>query len=172
MTVRKAGESVPESPRASTVTYHTKWGDGWVTFDERGPAEMGLPGSPLPGTEVGRAPAVITALVRSLEAYWAGGPLPAAEAGVLDRAASTSYVRRIYEVVSAIPRGKTLSYAEVATIAGRPGASRSVGAAMARNPFAPIIPCHRVVGSDGSLRGYGGGLDMKRSLLAMEKSLV
>ena len=134
--------------------------------------EMGLPGSPLRGTRADQPPAVITALVRSLEAYWGGGPLPPVDALVLDRAASTAYMRRIYEVVSAIPRGETLTYAEVATSAGRPGASRSVGAAMARNPFAPIIPCHRVVGSDGSLTGYGGGLDMKRGLLAMERSLV
>lgn len=163
---------MPRSSRTSTVTYRTTWGDAWVTFDDRGPVEMGLPASPLPETGLHWPPAVITAFVRSLEAYWSGGPLPPVDAGMLERAASTAYTRRIYEVVSPIPRGETLTYAEVATIAGRPGASRSVGAAMARNPLAPIIPCHRVVGSDGSLTGYGGGLDMKRSLLAMERSLV
>ena len=63
-----------------------------------------------------------------------------------------------------------MTYAEVAAEAGRPGAARAVGTAMAANRFAPVIPCHRVVGSDGSLRGYGGGLEMKRSLLAVERA--
>jgi O-6-methylguanine DNA methyltransferase len=76
----------------------------------------------------------------------------------------------IYERVVAIPPGSTLTYAEVARECGAPGAARAVGAAMAENPVAPLIPCHRVVGSDGSLRGYAGGIEMKRRLLDMEAS--
>jgi methylated-DNA-[protein]-cysteine S-methyltransferase len=60
----------------------------------------------------------------------------------------------------------------VAEAAGRPGAARVVGAAMAANPFAPVIPCHRVVGSDGTLRGYGGGLEMKQAMLDMERGVL
>ena len=152
------------------VTYSTAFGPGWVSFDENGLIEMGLPGTDVRGRLVGSAPEAIGDLARSLEAYWSGGPLPSVYAELIDRAASTGFMRRIYEVVSGIPRGQTSTYAEVAAAAGRPDAPRSVGAAMARNPFAPLIPCHRVVGSDGSLRGYGGGLDMKRRLLEMEQS--
>ncbi len=81
---------------------------------------------------------------------------------------ATDFETTVYRIVAAIPAGATMTYAEVADQAGRPGAARAVGAAMAKNRFAPMIPCHRVVGSDGSLRGYAGGLDMKRQLLAME----
>jgi methylated-DNA-[protein]-cysteine S-methyltransferase len=154
----------------AAVTYSTPFGQGWLSFDENGLTEMGLPGTDMPGGLVDSAPEAIGDLAQSLEAYWSGGPLPAVDPELIDRAASTSFMRRIYEVVSSIPRGKTSTYAEVAAAAGRPDAPRSVGAAMARNPFAPMIPCHRVVGSDGSLRGYGGGLDMKRKLLEMEQS--
>jgi methylated-DNA-[protein]-cysteine S-methyltransferase len=62
-----------------------------------------------------------------------------------------------------------MSYGEVAAAAGRPKAARAVGTAMARNPFPPIIPCHRVVASNGGLGGYAGGLDMKRQMLTMER---
>ena len=68
-----------------------------------------------------------------------------------------------------IPRGQTCSYAELAARAGRPGAARAVGQAMARNPWPIIVPCHRVVASDGGLGGYGGGLDMKERLLRLEQ---
>jgi O-6-methylguanine DNA methyltransferase len=61
-----------------------------------------------------------------------------------------------------------MTYAAVAAAVGRPGAARAVGAAMAANRFAPMIPCHRVVGSDGSLRGYAGGVEMKRYLITLE----
>ena len=61
-----------------------------------------------------------------------------------------------------------MTYADVAALVGRPRAARAVGAAMAKNRFAPMIPCHRVIGTDGSLRGYAGGIEMKRRLLDME----
>ncbi len=67
-----------------------------------------------------------------------------------------------------IPYGSTWSYGELARHVGRPGASRAVGLANGRNPIAVIVPCHRVIGADGSLTGYGGGLDRKRALLELE----
>jgi methylated-DNA-[protein]-cysteine S-methyltransferase len=67
-----------------------------------------------------------------------------------------------------IPYGETLSYGELASRIGRPGAPRAVGVANARNPIAVIIPCHRVIGADGSLTGFGGGLERKRLLLDLE----
>ena len=69
-----------------------------------------------------------------------------------------------------IPYGETRSYGEIAKQIGSPGAFRAVGLANGHNPIGIIVPCHRVIGSNGSLTGYGGGLDRKRALLDMEKS--
>jgi len=71
-----------------------------------------------------------------------------------------------------IPYGQTISYGELADRLGRPGAARAVGLANGRNPISIIVPCHRVVGSSGDLTGYGGGLDRKRRLLALEAARV
>ncbi|NBT77071.1 MAG: methylated-DNA--[protein]-cysteine S-methyltransferase, partial [Betaproteobacteria bacterium] len=67
-----------------------------------------------------------------------------------------------------IPYGKTRTYAEQAAMMGKPRATRAVGAANSRNPISIIVPCHRVIGSDGSLTGYAGGVEAKRTLLALE----
>jgi methylated-DNA-[protein]-cysteine S-methyltransferase len=80
------------------------------------------------------------------------------------------FERSVWEAVRAIPYGETASYAEIARRIGRPGASRAVGRANGRNPVAVIVPCHRVVGSDGSLTGYAGGIEMKRALLDLERA--
>ncbi len=152
-----------------TVTYATPWGHGWIRFDSNGPIEMGLPDQAHSGRPATDVPRRVASVVRELEIYWSGGSLPVLSREIRDRAATTPLMRSIYGVVCSIPAGSILTYAEVAAAAGRPVAARSVGSAMARNPRAPLIPCHRVVGSDGRLRGYGGGLDMKRSLLEMER---
>lgn len=68
-----------------------------------------------------------------------------------------------------IPYGETASYGELAALLGNPGASRAVGLANGRNPISIIVPCHRVVGAAGQLTGYGGGLERKRVLLALEE---
>jgi len=75
----------------------------------------------------------------------------------------------VWRQVSQIPYGQTRSYAEVARAIGRTDRVRAVGSANARNPLPIIVPCHRVIGSDGSLTGYAGGLDRKRSLLTLEQ---
>jgi methylated-DNA-[protein]-cysteine S-methyltransferase len=80
----------------------------------------------------------------------------------------TPFERRVWDEVRAIPYGSTASYAEIAARIGRPGACRAVGRANGLNPIAVVVPCHRVVGSDGSLTGYAGGLGMKRALLELE----
>jgi O-6-methylguanine DNA methyltransferase len=82
----------------------------------------------------------------------------------------TPFQRAVWDAVAAIPYGETRSYGEIARALGRPAAARAVGAANGANPLAPIIPCHRVVGADGGLTGYGGGLAMKRHLLDLERS--
>jgi methylated-DNA-[protein]-cysteine S-methyltransferase len=80
----------------------------------------------------------------------------------------TPWQRRVWDAVAAIPFGETRTYASVAASLGRPGASRAVGHANGRNPACIVVPCHRVVGSDGSLTGYAYGLDAKRALLELE----
>src|SRR3954447_10800745 len=84
----------------------------------------------------------------------------------------TEFERRVWAEVRAIPYGSTASYAEIAARIGRPGACRAVGRANALNPIAVVVPCHRVVGSDGSLTGYAGGIEMKRALLELEARTV
>jgi methylated-DNA-[protein]-cysteine S-methyltransferase len=84
----------------------------------------------------------------------------------------TPFERRVWEEVRAIPYGETATYAEIARRIGRPDACRAVGRANGRNPIAVIVPCHRVVGSDGSLTGYAGGIEMKRALLDLERGAL
>ncbi len=86
----------------------------------------------------------------------------------LDPTIGTAFQQRVWTLTRAIPRGETRTYGHVARKAGSPGAARAVGQSMARNPWPIIVPCHRVLGSDGSLTGFGGGLNMKRRMLEME----
>jgi methylated-DNA-[protein]-cysteine S-methyltransferase len=83
--------------------------------------------------------------------------------------AGTDFQRRVWAGLRDIPYGETISYGELARRIGNASASRAVGLANGKNPVSIIVPCHRVVGSDGSLTGYGGGLDRKRFLLALEQ---
>jgi methylated-DNA-[protein]-cysteine S-methyltransferase len=80
----------------------------------------------------------------------------------------TDFQKRVWQALRRIPSGSTISYAELARRIGEPAAVRAVGAANGANPVAVVVPCHRVIGSDGSLTGYGGGLERKRWLLAHE----
>ncbi|OIJ88438.1 methylated-DNA--[protein]-cysteine S-methyltransferase [Streptomyces colonosanans] len=80
----------------------------------------------------------------------------------------TPFQRRVWEQLCLIPYGETRSYGELADALGSPGASRAVGLANGKNPIGIIVPCHRVVGANGSLTGYGGGLDRKKRLLDFE----
>ncbi len=84
----------------------------------------------------------------------------------------TPFQRKIWEELRRIPYGETISYSELARRAGRPRAIRAAGAANGQNPISILIPCHRVLGKNGSLTGYGGGLGKKRSLLDLEGGKV
>lgn len=126
-----------------------------------------------PGADVLGAPAdpasePFCAGAEQLAAYFAGRltefTLPLAPAG-------TPFQRRVWAGLRAIPYGETLSYGQLANKIGNPTAARAVGLANGRNPIAVVIPCHRVIGSDGSLTGYGGGLDRKRYLLDLEANI-
>ncbi len=80
----------------------------------------------------------------------------------------TEFQRKVWEALQAIPYGARRTYGEIAAVVGNPKASRAVGMANNRNPIMIIIPCHRVVGADGALTGYAGGLEMKQTLLELE----
>jgi len=83
----------------------------------------------------------------------------------------TDFQRRVWREIARIPYGETISYSELASRAGAPGSARAAGAATGRNPLSIVVPCHRVVGSDGSLTGYAGGLHRKTRLLEIEGAL-
>ena len=105
-------------------------------------------------------------LAEEIAAHLEGGAsCPKAE---LDMSACTDFQKQIYALVQAIPRGRTMTYGEVAACAGKPGAARAVGRAMATNPFAILVPCHRVVAKKG-LGGYLWGTEMKEKLLRLER---
>jgi len=87
-------------------------------------------------------------------------------------AQGTAFQHSVWRVLQGIPHGSLRSYGEIAHELGRPEAARAVGAAVGRNPISVIVPCHRVVGRDGSLTGYAGGLSRKEALLELEGALV
>ncbi len=105
-------------------------------------------------------------LTSALRDYFSG------DLRALDRlplaAEGTEFQRAVWKALQEIPCGETRSYADIARRIGRPKAVRAVGLANGQNPIAVVVPCHRVIGSNGSLTGYGGGLDRKRWLLAHE----
>jgi methylated-DNA-[protein]-cysteine S-methyltransferase len=84
--------------------------------------------------------------------------------------AGSAFEQSVWRALREIPYGETVSYGEIARRVGQPSAARAVGVANGRNPIAVIVPCHRVIGADGSLTGYGGGLERKRLLLELESS--
>ena len=104
--------------------------------------------------------------VSQLEAYFAGAmkdfDLPLQLEG-------TEFQKTVWRALREIPYGETWSYGQLARHIGKPQAMRAVGAANGRNPIPVIIPCHRVIGADGSLTGFGGGLPIKKQLLALER---
>jgi methylated-DNA-[protein]-cysteine S-methyltransferase len=121
------------------------------------------PGAAADNTLLGEEPFRET--IAQLAAYFAGAlrrfDLPLAPEG-------TPFQREVWSALTAIPYGETVSYGELARRLGRPAASRAVGAANGQNPIPIVIPCHRVIGADGSLTGFGGGLAIKRRLLDLE----
>ncbi len=83
----------------------------------------------------------------------------------------TAFQQSVWKAISTVGFGKTITYGELARRTGCPGSARAAGAATGRNPISIIVPCHRIVGSNGSLTGYAGGLDRKRALLALESGI-
>jgi methylated-DNA-[protein]-cysteine S-methyltransferase len=114
---------------------------------------------------IGDAAAALDAAATQLREYLAG------ERTAFDlplRPHGNPFEQLVWAELARIPYGETTSYGEIARRIGHPGSARAVGRANGRNPIAIVLPCHRVIGSDGSLTGYGGGLDLKRALLTLE----
>jgi methylated-DNA-[protein]-cysteine S-methyltransferase len=121
---------------------------------------------PDPTTFGTRDDTTATVVKEQLSAYFAG---ELTEFDVPIALLGTDFQRRVWQELRTIPYGETTSYGELAERLGRPTAARAVGLANGKNPVSIIVPCHRVVGSTGSLTGYGGGLPRKRYLLDFEK---
>jgi methylated-DNA-[protein]-cysteine S-methyltransferase len=126
--------------------------------------QQGKP-APSPRPEWRRDDLAVRTARQQLDAYF-GGDLQTFDLPL--HMVGTPFQKEVWQGLLLIPYGTTISYAELARRIGRPGASRAVGAANGRNPIGIIVPCHRVIGADGTLTGYGGGLDRKEWLLAHE----
>ncbi len=120
-------------------------------------------GSPAP---LEQDDAAFAPVLDALRRYCAGGQRELDFA--LDLTQGTAFQQQVWRTTRAIPYGRTLSYGDLAWESGFPRAARAVGRAMATNPVPLFVPCHRVIGSDGSLHGFGGGLPLKRRLLDLE----
>jgi len=119
------------------------------------------------------APPAFRAVGAAFDSYFSGDAQALDDVPVDLSGVSTEFQRTVLTTLrELVGPGTTITYGELAAAAGRPGAARAVGSAMAHNPVALILPCHRVLASDGSLGGYGGGLDMKRGLLHIERAAV
>src|SRR4051812_48231977 len=130
---------------------------------------LAFPGRATAVDERDRDPGALAGAVAELEAYFAGDrrafDLPLELAG-------TPFQQRVWSELRRIPFGATLSYTQLAERIGRADIVRAVGAAVGRTPVPIIVPCHRVLGADGSLTGYGGGLQRKRALLDLERRVA
>ena len=111
------------------------------------------------------APVEFASWALALASYFEGGR-PSFDGALVMR--GTEFQKRVWNELQRIPYGVTVSYGEIARRLGDPKAVRAVGLANGRNPIAIIVPCHRVIGADGRLTGYGGGLHRKRALLRLE----
>lgn len=141
----------------------TPFGPAWASINDNG-AVTAFSLRESEGVGKGHNPEV----ARQLEEFFAGKrrtfDFPLAPKG-------TDFQKRVWAELLKIPFGETISYGELAKRVGNPNASRAVGRANATNPIALIVPCHRVIGTNGKLTGYAGGLDLKDKLLTWERSL-
>lgn len=175
---RKGERSLPEACREVVCTFETALGP--VTVREGGGVILSLRFGRAPDAREGTAQdncdacaanpregSALSEVKKQLDEYFSGGrkrfDLPVSPQG-------TPFQRRVWAALLDIPYGETRTYAQIAEAVGKPKASRAVGAASRENPVLVLIPCHRVVGSDGALRGYAGGLDRKGQLLKLERT--
>ena len=168
--------STKQADDLQTVSYSTPHGQGSVTMRGDMPWELSLPGEAAGRDAVPAASASPAAArwAHLLEQYFAGDPVEFPLDVVAFAAAHgcTGFEADVLHALAAVPYGATVSYGELAAAAGRPLAHRAAGSVMARNPLPVILPCHRVVHSDGTLGNYGSDPRWKARLLKMEGALA
>ena len=160
--------------------FDTELGRCGIAWGDRGVAAVALPGRDdaamhrrlrraLPDAQESMPPPVVAAAIDAIVRLLSGEPDDLSSI-VLDMEDLPEFHRRVYDVARAIPPGETLSYGEVATRLGEPGAAQAVGRALGRNPFPIVVPCHRVLAASGALHGFSapGGIETKRRMLAIE----
>ena len=148
----------------------TPFGEMVLAGDENALHYLLLPGAPFQWERDHRGrPGSVAKAEHQLRAYFSGGLL---QFDLPLEAGGTPWQGVVWKALSDIPYGETRSYGDIAKAVGKPGAARAVGRANNTNPLPVIVPCHRVVGAGGSLTGYGGGLDLKSSLLAHERDVL
>ncbi len=148
-----------------TTSLSTPIGELLLVGDGESLTQVQLPGRHRPVAGAARNDSAFAEPIEQLERYFAGelrefNLTLAPEGGEFDLA--------VWDELDRIPYGQTTSYGAVAAAIGHPDSPRAVGAANGRNPIPIVVPCHRVIGADGKLVGYGGGLDTKRALLELE----
>ncbi len=160
---------VADSPVGPLLVAATDHGLCRISFDpepEREAEELAR----MFGAKVLRVGKPVDGVRRQLDEYFDGKrtrfELP------VDLRPSAPFSRRVLQRLARVPHGEVTTYGALARAAGNPRAARAVGTVMNRNPIPIVLPCHRVIGSNGALVGYGGGLDRKRQLLSLEGSLV
>ena len=156
------------------TTLSSPWGELWLCATERGICYLSfgaaaaslafLARQGIEKPQAGDRPWLLAAQ-EQLEAYFAGSER---EFGLPLDLRGTPFQRAVWIALLQIPYGETRTYGEIAAAVGRPSAARAVGQAVGTNPVSIIVPCHRVIGADGTLTGYGGGLKRKRGLLQLE----
>ena len=156
-----------------TLTCH---GPVYLAATEQGLCRITIPGEDLgelfawldrrlPAADVVRSPGALEAAASAIQSFLADGePLPAMPVDLI----GTRFQTAVWQAVLRIPYGETRSYAEIARKVGEPLAARAVGAANAVNPLPFVVPCHRVIGADGSIKGFPGGIVTRRALLELE----
>jgi len=148
-------------------TFDSGLGRMAVTASSKGLLTITLPQRSSP--QAAGPPPEFAELVGQLTAYFEGKRISFLKYE-LDLCGATPFQTKVWEVTRSIPYGETRNYRWVADQIGNPEAARAVGQALGKNPLPIIIPCHRVIASDGSLGGYSGGLEMKRQLLNLERT--
>lgn len=161
---------MPPEPTNFELTIATRLGPVRILADDQGLTQIVLPGDGARKSqgsqETGSDHPLLVEAARQISAYLAGQgtvfALPLAPRG-------TPFQRRVWGIIARIPRGRTMTYGAIARELGGVGKARAVGAAAGANPLPLIIPCHRVIGTDGSLTGFAGGLALKEELLRLEQ---
>lgn len=141
---------------------------GTLCVEADADAVTGLHIEKVPANGENRENELIRDTIRQLKEYFSG---KRRQFTVPLRTEGTVFQQTVWEALRRIPYGETRTYGEIATAVGRPAACRAVGGANHKNPIMILIPCHRVIGADGSLKGFGGGLDVKEKLLMLEGSI-